>query len=120
MDLPHLRTESEKRHRQVERQRREIRDLRRARISADSAEELLGRMLAKVGELCARSATGRFRKYLGTNKVITGTTECPEGTRVLVGRKFSKRVIYLSCDQRIIAIHTRFISRPAVLRVGLN
>jgi hypothetical protein len=53
MDLAHLRIEIENRRRQIERQRREIRDLQRAGISTVSAEELLGRMLAKVDELCA-------------------------------------------------------------------
>jgi hypothetical protein len=80
MDLADLRTESENRRRQVERQRREIRGLRRARISAVSAEELLGRILAKVGELCAerdRKVDKERRKYPGTNKVINGTTERP-------------------------------------------
>ena len=51
--LEHLRNEIEHMRRQVHRQRREIRDLQRAGISTASAEELLGRMLAKVDELCA-------------------------------------------------------------------
>jgi hypothetical protein len=40
----------------VARQRREIQTLQKAGIGTTSAEELLGRMLAKVDELCA-SAT---------------------------------------------------------------
>jgi hypothetical protein len=77
IDLAHLRTEIEDRHRQIERHRREIRDLHRAGISA-SAEELLARMLAKVDELCAardRKAGEERRKYPGTNKAINGPTE---------------------------------------------
>jgi hypothetical protein len=78
MDLAHLRTEIENRRRQIERQRREIRDLQRSEISTVSAEELLGRMLAKVDELCAerdRQVGEERRKYPGTNKVINGPIE---------------------------------------------
>jgi hypothetical protein len=78
MDLAHLQTEIENRRRQIERQRREIRDLHKAGINAVSAEELLARMLAKVDELCAerdRKVGEERRKYPGTNKVINGTTE---------------------------------------------
>jgi hypothetical protein len=78
MDLAQLRTEIENRRRQIERQRREIRDLQRAGISTVSAEELLGRMLAKVDELCAerdRQVGQERRKYPGTNKVINGPIE---------------------------------------------
>jgi hypothetical protein len=78
MDLAHLRTEIENRRRQIERQRREIRDLHKAGINAVAAEELLARMLAKVDELCAeraQKAGEERRKYTGTNKVINGPTE---------------------------------------------
>jgi hypothetical protein len=78
MDIAQLRTEIENRRRQIERQRREIRDLQRAGISTVSAEELLGRMLAKVDELCAerdRKVGEERRKYPGTNKVINGPLE---------------------------------------------
>jgi hypothetical protein len=78
MDIAHLRTEIESRRRQIERQRREIRDLHRAGINAVSAEELLARMLAQVDELCVernRKVGEERRKYPGTDKVINGTTE---------------------------------------------
>jgi hypothetical protein len=78
VQLNQLRADIEQRRRQIERQRREIRDLRRAGISTVSAEELLGRMLAKIHELCAerdRKIGEERRKYLGTNKVINGPTE---------------------------------------------
>jgi hypothetical protein len=78
MDLAHLGTEIENRRRQIERQRREIRDLQRAGVSTVSAEELLARMLAKVDELCAerdRRVGEERRKYPGTSKVINGPTE---------------------------------------------
>ena len=78
MDLAHLRTEIENRRRQIERQRRVIRDLQRAGISTVSAEDLLGRMLAKVYELCAerdQQVGEERRKYPGTNKVINGPIE---------------------------------------------
>ena len=78
MDLAHLRTEIENWRRQIERQRREIRDLQRAGISTVSAEELLSRMLTKVDELCAerdRTVGEERRKYPGTNKVINGPLE---------------------------------------------
>jgi len=53
MRLTFLREDIERRRRQILRHRREIGDLQRAGISTKSAEELLGRMLAKVDELCA-------------------------------------------------------------------
>jgi hypothetical protein len=64
--------------RQILRQRREIRDLQRAGIPTKSAEELLGRMLAKVDELCVerdRQLGEQRQKYPGTNKVINGPIE---------------------------------------------
>jgi hypothetical protein len=78
MGLDAIRTEIEHMRRQIQRQRREIRDLQRAGISTASAEELLGRMLAKVDELCVerdRKVGEERRKYPGTNKVINGPIE---------------------------------------------
>ena len=49
MQLPAVRAEIEHMRRQIHRQRREIRDLQRAAIPTVSAEELLARMLTKVG-----------------------------------------------------------------------
>ena len=48
-----IRSEIEHMRRQILRQRKEIQDLQRAGIPTKSAEELLGRMLAKVDGLCA-------------------------------------------------------------------
>jgi hypothetical protein len=53
MQLTFFREDIERRRLQILRQRREIRDLQRARIPTKSAEELLARMLSKVDELCA-------------------------------------------------------------------
>jgi hypothetical protein len=78
VQLDQLRADIEQRRRQIGRQRREIRDLQRAGISTVSAEALLGRMLAKVDELCAerdQKVGEERRKCLGTNKVITGPLE---------------------------------------------
>ena len=77
-DLPYLRAEIEHMRRQIFRQRGEIRDLERARISTKSAEELLERMLAKVYGLCAdrdRQRKEQQIKYPGTDKVINGPIE---------------------------------------------
>ena len=54
-DLPYLRSEIERMRYQLNRQRKEIRDLQRAGISTKSAEELLERMLVKV-TACSASA----------------------------------------------------------------
>jgi hypothetical protein len=73
-----IRNEIEHMRRQIQRQRKEIQTLQRAGISTGSAEELLGRMLAKVDELCAerdRKVGEDRRKYPGTNKVINGPIE---------------------------------------------
>jgi hypothetical protein len=78
MDLSTIRSEIENRRRQIFRQRKEIQALQRAGISTTSAEELLGRMLAKVDELCAERdrMVGEQRvKYPGTNKAIHGPIE---------------------------------------------
>lgn len=77
-DLHYLRAEIEHMRRQVGRQRRQIRDLVRAGIPAKPAEELLERMLAKVGDLCAerdRQRREQSVKYPGTDKPIRGAIE---------------------------------------------
>jgi hypothetical protein len=53
MGLDHVRSEIEHMRVQVGRQRREILQLQRAGISTASAELLLGRMHAKIDDLCA-------------------------------------------------------------------
>jgi hypothetical protein len=53
MNIDYIRSEIEHMRRQILRQRKEIQDLQRAGIPTKSAEELLGRMLAKVDGLCA-------------------------------------------------------------------
>jgi hypothetical protein len=78
MELVQIRKEIEDRRRHIERQRREILDLQRAGISTTAADELLGRMLAKIDGLIGernRLVGEERRKYPGTNKAINGTTE---------------------------------------------
>ena len=78
MDLRVIRAEIDQMRRQIQRQRKEIQDLQRAGISTTSAEELLGRMQAKVDGLCAerdRLIGEQRRKYPGTNKIINGPIE---------------------------------------------
>jgi hypothetical protein len=78
MSLDAVRAEIEYMRRQIQRQRSDMRKLARAGISTKSAEELLGRMLAKVPDLCAerdRQVGDQRRKYPGTNKVINGPIE---------------------------------------------
>jgi hypothetical protein len=53
MGLDHVRSEIEHMRVQVGRQRREILQLQRAGISTAAAELLLGRMNAKIDDLCA-------------------------------------------------------------------
>jgi len=53
MGLDHVRSEIEHMRVQLGRQRKEILQLQRAGISSASAELLLTRMLAKIGNLCA-------------------------------------------------------------------
>jgi hypothetical protein len=53
MGLDHVRAEIEHMRVQVGRQRKEILQLQRAGISTASAELLLGRMHAKIDDLCA-------------------------------------------------------------------
>ena len=77
-DLQYLRAEIERMRRQLQRQRKEIRDLQRAGIPTKSAEELMERMLAKVDSLCAerdRQRREQSVKYPGTNKPIRGAIE---------------------------------------------
>jgi hypothetical protein len=79
-DLNFIRAEIENRRRQLSRQRKEIQTLEKTGISTASAEELLGRMMAKMIELCAerdRQHGEQQVKYPGTNKVING----PSGRR---------------------------------------
>ena len=52
MGLDHVRSEIEHMRVQVERQRKQILQLQRAGISTAAAELLLGRMQAKIGDLC--------------------------------------------------------------------
>jgi hypothetical protein len=52
MGLDHVRSEIEHMRAQVGRQRKEILQLQRAGVGTASAELLLGRMLAKIQELC--------------------------------------------------------------------
>ena len=78
MDLRVIRGEIDQMRREIQRQRKEIQDLQRAGISTTSADELLGRMQAKVDGLCAerdRLIGEQRRKYPGTNKVINGPIE---------------------------------------------
>jgi hypothetical protein len=53
MQLDQIRTEIDRMHTQVQRQRGEIRQLQRAGISTTSAEALLERMLNGIDQLCA-------------------------------------------------------------------
>jgi hypothetical protein len=78
MNTDPIRSEIEQMRRQILRQRKEIQDLQRAGIPTKSAEELLGRMLAKVDALFTernRQVGEQRRKYPGTNKVINGPIE---------------------------------------------
>jgi hypothetical protein len=52
MDLDHVRSEIEHMRVQVGRQRKEILQLQRAGLSTAAAELLLGRMHAKIDDLC--------------------------------------------------------------------
>ena len=78
MQLEAIRTEIEYMRRQIHRQRKDIQSLQRAGISTAAAEELLGRMLAKVDQLASerdRLMGEQRKKYFGTNKVINGPIE---------------------------------------------
>jgi hypothetical protein len=76
MGLYHVRSEIEHMRVQVGRQRKEILQLQRAGISTASAELLLGRVLAKIEDLCAER--DRLRKEEGG----------PTKGRVLGGRSW--------------------------------
>jgi hypothetical protein len=75
-DLEYVRREIEHMRAQVGRQRKEILQLQRAGISTASAELLLGRMHAKIDDLCAERE--RLKKEEG------GSTK----GRVLGGRSW--------------------------------
>jgi hypothetical protein len=78
MQLEAIRTEIEHMRRQVHRQRKDIQSLQRAGSSTAAAEELLGRMLAKVDQLASdrdRLVGEQRKKYPGTSKVINGPIE---------------------------------------------
>ena len=76
MGLDHVRSEIEHMRAQVGRQRKEILQLQRAGIGTASAELLLGRMLAKIEDLCAER--DRLKKEEGG----------PTKGRVLGGRSW--------------------------------
>ena len=76
MGLDHVRTEIEHMRVQVGRQRKEILQLQRAGISTASAELLLGRMHARIDDLCAERE--RLKKEQGG----------PTKGRVLGGRSW--------------------------------
>ena len=76
MDLDRVRSEIEHMRVQVGRQRKEILQLQRAGISTASAELLLGRMHAKIDDLCAERE--RLKKEQGG----------PTKGRVLGGRSW--------------------------------
>ena len=66
MGLDHVRSEIEHMRVQVGRQRREILQLQRAGLSSAAAELLLGRMLAKIEDLCDQR--DRLKKEQGATK----------------------------------------------------
>ena len=76
MGLDHVRSEIEHMRAQVGRQRKEILQLQRAGLSTAAAELLLGRMHAKIDDLCAERE--RLKKELGG----------PTKGRVLGGRSW--------------------------------
>jgi hypothetical protein len=76
MGLDHVRSEIEHMRVQVGRQRKEILQLQRAGIPTASAELLLGRMHAKIDDLCAERE--RLKKEQGG----------PTKSRVLGGRSW--------------------------------
>jgi hypothetical protein len=76
MGLDHVRSEIEHMRIQVGRQRKEILQLQRVGISTASAELLLGRMHAKIDDLCAERE--RLKKEQGG----------PTRGRVLGGRSW--------------------------------
>lgn len=77
-DLSYVRNEIEHMRRQILRQRSEIKQLERAGIPTESAEELLDRLQTKTDGLCAerdRQIKEQRLKHPGTNKVIKGPIE---------------------------------------------
>ena len=76
MAIDHVRSEIEHMRVQVGRQRKEILQLQRAGIGTASAELLLGRMLAKIEDLCGQRH--RLRREQGG----------PTKGRVLGGRSW--------------------------------
>ena len=76
MGLDHVRSEIEHMRVQVGRQRKEILQLQRAGISTASAELLLGRMHAKIDDLCAE------------RERLKGEQGAPTKGRVLGGRSW--------------------------------
>jgi len=76
MGIDHVRSEIEHMRVQVGRQRKEILQLQRAGLSTAAAELLLGRMHAKIGDLCAERE--RLKREQGA----------PTKGRVLGGRSW--------------------------------
>ncbi len=76
MGIDHVRSEIEHMRVQVGRQRKEILQLQRAGISTAAAELLLGRMHAKIDDLCAQR--GRLKRE----------QDGPTSGRVLGGRSW--------------------------------
>jgi hypothetical protein len=77
-DLSYLRNEIVRMRNQIQRQRKEIKDLERGGHSTKSANELLERMLTRTDGLCEdrdRQLREQKLKYLGTDKVIKGPIE---------------------------------------------
>ena len=70
MDLEHVRKEIELMRVQLGRQRTEILQLERAGISTASAELLLGRMHAKIDDLCAQR--DRLKKAQPAERRVLG------------------------------------------------
>lgn len=78
MDLEYVRSEIVRMRNQIQRHRKEIKDLQRAGIPTKSAEELLERMHAKTDSLCAecdRQLKEQKLTYPGTDKAIKGPIE---------------------------------------------
>jgi hypothetical protein len=72
MGLDHVRSEIEHMRVQVGRQRKEILQLQRAGISTASAELLLGRMHAKIDDLCAERERLKKEQSVPTKGRVLG------------------------------------------------
>ena len=72
MGIEHVRSEIEHMRVQVGRQRKEILQLQRAGIGTASAELLLGRMLAKIEDLCERHRLRREQGGPTKGRVLGG------------------------------------------------